>query len=105
MFVNNTAIQIEAGKIYAFKFVTGEEVIAKVIGATMIDITVHAPLQLTSNTQGVGLAPAFFTISDGADATFFKTGLISYFIPDENFITSYESAVSGIELPSNKIVV
>lgn len=103
MLITNTP-KIEKDKIYTFKFATGEEVIAKVKDVSMAEVTVHAPLQLTSNAQGVGLAPAFFTISDNADATFFKTGLIAFFEPDINFVTSYESAVSGIELPTQKIV-
>jgi len=105
MLLSNTAIPMESNKVYGFKFVTGEEVIAKVLSTSMNDITVHAPLQLTSNAQGVGLAPAFFTISDGANATFYKSGLISYFVPDENFISSYETAITGIAVPSKKLVV
>ena len=101
--LNNSKIQI--GEVYTFKLVTGEEVLGKVEQIDESSVVLVSPMQLASSAQGVGLAPAFYTAADHPTATYQMTAFIAYFEPSDQFRTAYSSAVTGMQLPSKKIII
>lgn len=94
------------GKVYTFKFNSGEEMIAKV---TKIEqdmyIMVENPLSVAPNQNGIGLIPSLFTGNTDKPVTININSIAMYSEVDENVQLKYLEATTGIQVPDKKIIM
>lgn len=99
-------MNLEIGKIYTFKFNSGEELIAKtqseVIGNS---IKVSNPVSIAPGPQGMGLVPSMFTANPDQSVTINTNSIAMYSETDESVQAKYIQATTGIQVPDKKIVM
>lgn len=100
-------MSIEVGKVYTFKFNSGEEMIAKV---TFSDVSVEflkveEPLSVAPSAQGVGLIPSLFTGNPGSEVTININSISMYVEAEESVQLKYLEATTGIQVPSKKLIL
>lgn len=97
---------IEVGKVYTFKFNSGEEMIAKVIEEISVNfISVSDPLSVAPNGQGVGLIPSLFTADPGQAVTINTSSIAMYCEAEDGVKMKYLEATTGIKVPDKKIIL
>ena len=84
--------------IAVFKLASGEEFFAKVTDETPTEYRLHKPLCLVPAQGGLQFAPLMMFADPSEDVVMPKP--IMHSIPHPSFLSSYESAISGIALPS-----
>jgi len=84
--------------IAVFKLASGEEFFAKVTDETPVGYTLHKPLCLVPTQGGLQFAPLMMFADPKADIFMPKPVMCSE--PHPTFLSTYESAISGIALPS-----
>ena len=99
-------MSLEVGKVYTFKFNSGEEMIAKVNSEmTGNYVSVTDPLSVAPNQKGMGLIPSLFT-SDPDQAVTINTNSISMYAEAEDSVKmKYLEATTGIQVPEKKIIL
>lgn len=97
---------LEVGKVYTFKFNSGEEMIAKVNGEmTGNYVSVTDPLSVAPNQKGMGLIPSLFT-SDPDQAVTINTNSIAMYAEAEDSVKmKYLEATTGIQVPEKKLIL
>jgi hypothetical protein len=96
---------IQPNETYAFKLVSGEEVIAKVISNEGEYLKISAPISLTATQQGMGLVPSMFTAKpDGNFALNINSVAICADV-DEHMKTKYIEATTGLKVPDKKLIL
>lgn len=97
---------IEVGKVYTFKFNSGEEMIAKVHSeVTGHYINVSDPLSVAPNAQGVGLIPSLFTANPDQAVTINTNSIAMYCEVEDSVKMKYIQATTGITVPDKKIIL
>jgi hypothetical protein len=97
---------IEVGKVYTFKFNSGEEMIAKVIEEISVNfISVSDPLSVAPSGQGVGLIPSLFTADPGQAVTINTNSIAMYCEAEDGVKMKYLEATTGIKVPDKKIIL
>ena len=95
----------ETGKVYTFKFNSGEEMIAKVTGLETDYLEVENPLSVAPNAKGMGLIPSLFT-SDPDKPVMININSVSMHSEAEDSVKmKYLEATTGIQVPEKKILV
>ena len=96
---------IQAGKTYTFKLLSGEEFIAKVeklIGDDLIDIA--EPVSIAAIGQGMGMVPTLFT-QDPKEKTQLNTNSVALVaITLDLYADKYRERTTGIKVPEKKII-
>ena len=97
---------IEVGKVYTFKFNSGEEMIAKVnCEMTGNYVSVTDPVSVAPSAQGVGLIPSLFTADPSQSVTINTNSIAMYAEVDESVKSKYIQATTGIQVPDKKIIL
>ena len=97
---------IEVGRVYTFKFNSGEEMIAKVDNKPSGDyISVTDPLSVAPSAQGVGLIPSLFTADPGLPVMINTNSITMYCEADDSVKLKYLEATTGIKVPDKKIIL
>lgn len=97
---------IEVGKVYTFKFNSGEEMIAKVNADVTGDyISVTDPLSVAPNGQSIGLIPSLFTADPGMAVTINTNSISMYCEAEDSVKMKYLEATTGIKVPDKKIIL
>lgn len=97
---------LEVGKVYTFKFNSGEEMIAKYNSeVTGNFISVTNPLSVAPSAQGVGLIPSLFTSDPDQSVTINTNSIAMYTEPEDNVKMKYIEATTGIKVPEKKIIL
>lgn len=97
---------LEVGKVYTFKFNSGEEVVAKYSTEVVGDfIAVTNPVSIAPGPQGMGLVPSMFTADPGQSVTINTNSIAMYAETDESVKTKYIEATTGITIPDKKIIM
>lgn len=97
---------LEVGKVYTFKFNSGEEMIAKYNSeVTGNYISVTNPLSVAPSAQGVGLIPSLFTSDPDQSVTINTNSIAMYTEPEDNVKMKYIEATTGIKVPEKKIIL
>jgi len=97
---------LEVGKVYTFKFNSGEEVVAKYSAeATDSFIAVTSPVSIAPGPQGMGLVPSMFTADPGQSVTINTNNIAMYAETDESVRAKYIEATTGIAVPDKKIIM
>lgn len=97
---------LEVGKVYTFKFNSGEEMIAKIdseMNGNYISIT--DPVSIAPGPQGMGLVPSMFTADPGQAVTININSVAMYVETDSNVRGKYTEATTGIKVPDKKIIM
>ena len=97
---------LEVGKVYTFKFNSGEEMIAKYnseVAGNYISVT--NPLSVAPSAQGVGLIPSLFTSDPDQSVTINTNSIAMYTEPEDNVKMKYIEATTGIKVPEKKIIL
>lgn len=96
----------EIGKVYTFKFNSGEEMIAKVTKTEQNTyIEVENPLSVAPNQKGIGLIPSLFTGNIDKPVTININSVAMYSEVDESVQLKYLEATTGITVPDKKIIM
>ena len=97
---------LEVGKVYTFKFNSGEEMIAKVVSEmTENYISVEEPLSVAPNQHGMGLIPSLFTSDPKLSVTINTNSIAMYCESEDSIKMKYLEATTGIKVPEKKILV
>ena len=97
---------LEVGKVYTFKFNSGEEVIAKVKAECVGNyIAVEDPVSIAPGPQGMGLVPSMFTADPKQSVTINTNCIAMYCETDDSVKMKYIEATTGIKVPEKKILV
>lgn len=99
-------MSFETGKVYTFKFNSGEEMIGKIVNLCQSDmIEVESPLSVAPSAQGVGLIPSLFT-SDPDKTVMININSISMHAESEDSVKmKYLEATTGIQVPEKKLIL
>ena len=97
---------LEVGKVYTFKFNSGEEMIAKVQAeCTGNYIAISDPVSVAPGPQGMGLVPSLFTGNPEQSVTI-NTNNIAMYVETESAVEAkYIQATTGIAVPDKKIIM
>ena len=97
---------LEVGKVYTFKFNSGEEMIAKVSSeVTGNYISVTDPLSVAPNQKGMGLIPSLFTADPDQAVTINTNSIAMYCEADDAVKMKYLEATTGIQVPEKKLIL
>ena len=97
---------VEVGKVYTFKFNSGEEMIAKVKSeCTGNYINVEDPLSVAPNQHGMGLIPSLFTADPALAVTINTNSIAMYCEADDSIKMKYLEATTGIKVPEKKLIL
>lgn len=97
---------LEVGKVYTFKFNSGEEMIAKVACETTGNyISVTDPLSVAPNQSGMGLIPSLFTSDPALSVTINTNSIAMYCEAEDSIKMKYLEATTGIKVPDKKIIL
>jgi len=97
---------LEVGKVYTFKFNSGEEVVAKYSTEVVGDfIAVTSPVSIAPGPQGMGLVPSMFTADPEQSVTINTNSIAMYAETDESVKAKYIEATTGIAVPDKKIIM
>ena len=96
---------IETGKVYTFKFNSGEEMIARVESQVDNTVMVSTPVSVAPGPQGMGLVPSLFTADPGVAVAVNMQCVAIHAPTDENVRMKYIEATTGIKVPEKKILV
>lgn len=97
---------LEVGKVYTFKFNSGEEVVAKYSSEVVGDfINVTDPVSIAPGPQGMGLVPSMFTADPRQSVTINTNSIAMYAETDESVKAKYIEATTGIKVPDKKIIM
>lgn len=97
---------LEVGKVYTFKFNSGEEVVAKYSSEVVGDfINVTDPVSIAPGPQGMGLVPSMFTADPRQSVTINTNSIAMYAETDESVKAKYIEATTGITVPDKKIIM
>ena len=97
---------LEVGKVYTFKFNSGEEMIAKVQSECVGNyVALSDPVSVAPGPQGMGLVPSLFTADPKNSVTVNTNSISMYCETDETVRMKYTEATTGIKVPEKKILV
>jgi hypothetical protein len=97
---------LEVGKVYTFKFNSGEEMIAKVQSECVGNyVSVSDPLSVAPNAKGMGLIPSLFTSDPDQSVTINTNSVAMYCEAEDSIKLKYLEATTGIQVPEKKILV
>jgi hypothetical protein len=97
---------LEVGKVYTFKFNSGEEVVAKYSSECVGDyINVEDPVSIAPGPQGMGLVPSLFTADPKQSVTINTNCIAMYCETEDSVKMKYIEATTGIKVPDKKIIM
>ena len=97
---------LEVGKVYTFKFNSGEEIVAKYSCEVTGDyIGVTDPVSVAPGPQGMGLMPSLFTADPDKSVTINTNSIAMYCETDDAVRMKYVEATTGIKVPDKKLIL
>lgn len=98
-------IKIEEGKIYSFKLISGEELVAKVKATEDTGYVIESPLGLGRGQQGPEYMPIMLTAEDNAEMLLAFAAIAITTKTGGGAEKAYRESVSGIKVPEKKILM
>jgi hypothetical protein len=95
----------ETPYISIFKFVTGEEIIAKVTKEEGNEISLSTPLQMVMSQRGAQFAPWMMMAGQDALVVVNRDKIVAQAIPSPELESQYESVTTGIALPQKSSIL
>jgi hypothetical protein len=84
------------GDTITVKFISGEEVIARLDEEKGDIISLNKPLVVAATPQGLGLAPFMFTVNPSSKVNISTTKVLCIVKTDDEFAKQYISNTTGI---------
>jgi len=84
------------GDTVSFKLTSGEELIARLDKETDDTYTVHKPLMVIANQQGLGLAPFMFTVNPDSKIKLNTKNVLCAVKTDDEMAKQYVQNTTGI---------
>jgi hypothetical protein len=98
-------MEIIVDNVYTFKLCSGEELIAKVKNLTPTHIDLEEPVSVAPGPQGIGLIPSLFTGENRSLVRLNTNSIALYAQTEENVKLKYVEALTGLKVPSKKLVL
>jgi hypothetical protein len=98
-------MNIKNNEVYTLKLVSGEELIAKIIGLLETELIIVDPVSVAPGPQGMGLVPSLFTVDSKSDIRLNTNSIVLYGLTEENVKNKYIEATTGIAVPSKKLIL
>jgi hypothetical protein len=104
--MENKAIQeIKVGGIYTLKILSGEEIVAKVVGNSDGWLELSDPVSLAPSQTGMALVPSVFS-ANATENVRLNTLSVSFIATTADEVKDkYREATTGITVPDKKILV
>ena len=95
------------GQVLTFKINSGEELIAKVVGAVPGGqfIELSDPVSIAPSQHGMGLVPSMFTADPKETIRLNTTSISLYALTEDSVKMKYIEATTGITVPDKKIIL
>lgn len=93
------------GEIVAFRLITGDEIIGKVVGLDKEEVHIEHPLTLIMTNQGASFAPASFMSSGEKPIAYSRVHIVARMAPHSEVEAGYRSATGGIQVAPQGLVV
>lgn len=92
-------------EVFTFKLNSGEELVARIKSVQDTFIELEEPVSVAPGPQGIGLIPSLFT-GEMRGLIRLNTSSIALSAPtEENVRIKYLEALTGLKVPSKKIVL
>lgn len=100
-------MKFEINKVYTFKLNSGEEMIAKVVGASAGNgyLVLEEPVSVAPGPQGLGLVPSMFTADVKQEIQLNINCIAICAITDDSVCMKYLEATTGIKVPEKKLIL
>jgi len=99
-------MELAIDEIYTFKLTSGEEIVAKVIGIELPNITITEPVSIgPSPGGGLGLVPSMFTYNNRGNVRLNTNTVCLFAETDENVRSKYIEATTGLKVPDKKVIL
>lgn len=92
-------------QVYAFKMVTGEEMMARIVSEDDHTYTLDHPVTLVASQEGLTLTPAVFIGNLDKPVELRKSAVIIKSEAKDEIAGKYIEAVTGISVPSKRIIM
>ena len=99
------AMLLQVGQVYTIKLNSGEEMIARIDEGGDPWVTVTEPVSVAPGPQGMGLVPSMFTADVRQKIQINMHNVAIMGLTDEAVKSKYLEAVTGIQVPSKKLVL
>ena len=86
------------GDTVSLKLSTGEEVIARLEDETDTNVTLHKPMVLIANQQGLGMAPFMFSVSPDSKFKLRLSSVTCIVKTEKEIASQYTQQTTGIAL-------
>jgi hypothetical protein len=97
-------MKIEINKIYTFKLITGEEIIAKVMDISDDSLLISQPISAVLGPQGLQLMPSLFSAKMDKNVRINTHSWAMVAEPREDVQNSYIQATTGIAPVTKQII-
>jgi hypothetical protein len=97
----------ELNEVMTLKIISGEEIIAKVVGIDNEQGTIQlsSPVSVAPGPQGVGLIPSLFTADDSGTITLNTNAVTMVANTSESVRMKYLEATGSIVTPAKKVLM
>lgn len=91
----------EVDKVIAFRIVTGDEIVGKIVTFDKGSVTLKKPcgLQMNQTTGQVGLAPATVLGHPDKPVRYERSSIVAIMTPRDDAISAYESYATELTIP------
>lgn len=100
-------MNFETNKVYTFKLNSGEEMIAKVVGAPIGAgyVVLEEPVSVAPGPKGLGLVPSLFTADVKQEIQLNINSIAISAVTDDSVCMKYIEATTGITVPDKKLIL
>jgi len=97
-------MKVEEKKVYSFKLLTGDELVAHVISVNADSYEVEKPVLVLMTQEGLQFVPALLTADMEGNQLLPKSAIALIGPPREDVDSMHLTARSGIQTPSKQIL-
>jgi hypothetical protein len=98
-------MNLESNKVFIFKLITGEEIVARVEELHQDFLVLSHPITMVVTQQGLQMMPSLFSANIEANVQLNKNSISMATDPREDIADSYRQATTGISVPPRKQII
>jgi len=98
-------MNIESNKVFIFKLITSEEIVARVEEQHQDFLVLSHPITMVVTQQGLQMIPSLFSANIEANVQLNKSSISMVTEPREDIADSYRQATTGISVPPRKQII
>lgn len=97
---------LEKDNILILRFITGEEIMGKVVSVSDAEIVLSHPYAVGMTQEGIGIGPFTVTINPAVtEVPFTRSVVVAYYEPKSDFVEYWREKSSGLTLPKKGLIV